>query len=111
MTITHCPHCQHPLHEERVGVILPAIKVRIFDAIASAGPDGIDSRAVLAAAYRDDEQPKHVGTVRTHIAQINRLLMKSRMQIECIDRRRWRLVKRVRKRPRLSVPTTSIAVE
>ena len=109
--ITHCPHCQHPLHEERVGVILPMVKVRIFDAIAASGRDGIDSRAVLAAAYRDDEQPKHVGTVRTHIAQINRLLIKTRMQIECIGRRRWVLVRKIRKRLSASQATSIIAAE
>ena len=103
----YCPHCHHPLHEERLGVILPAVKVRIFDAIAASGPGGIDSRAVLAATYRDEEQPRHVGTVRTHVAQINGLLLKTDMHIACVNRRYWVLVRRQRQRPRQSAPTTS----
>ena len=47
MRAKHCPLCHQPYPEVRLGVCLPPLKARIFDAISRAGADGIDGAAII----------------------------------------------------------------
>lgn len=64
-----CPYC---FSEERVGVRLSRIKVRIFDLIRQSGDIGISSFAIRQEVYQDKKRT--IDIVRNHVSQINDLL-------------------------------------
>ena len=95
--IPHCPHCHQPLML-RLGVRLPLLKVRIFDAIKAAGEMGITSRDLRQLIYGKCADEITLTTVRMHCQQINEYLYETEWRIRCPDRRHWQLIKLKRKR-------------
>jgi hypothetical protein len=91
-----CPLCKQPLAYERVGIRLPPLKAKIFDAIKASGDEGITSAGVISSAYQGRERPPTTA-IKAHVWQINSLLEETDLVISS-DRRvrdgntaRWRL--------------------
>jgi hypothetical protein len=72
-----CPTCHRPWPEVRLGVPLTPLKVRIFDAIRRAGPNGIAGDAII----QELGLPVSRATLKAHVWQINERLAESGYQI------------------------------
>jgi hypothetical protein len=87
MTVQLCPHCRKPLADYRAGVLLPPLKVRIFDAVVEAGHAGLTTREIIADVFQ--EGTRTLAAVRHHITAINDLLRGTGVRIRRKDHRRW----------------------
>ena len=47
MRMRVCPTCRRTLGDLRLGVCLPPVKSRIFDAVAAAGDIGLTARDII----------------------------------------------------------------
>lgn len=89
-----CPACGQVVPEQRAGVRLTPVKVRIFDAVKRAGIGGISSRDLVQVVYEDDRHPRNIATIRAHIWQLNELLAGTDVRIAAHDDRRcWFMTK------------------
>jgi hypothetical protein len=84
-----CPHCHRT---ERVGAPMSALKAAIFDRIRRAGDIGVTSEEIRADVY-GDRRPVSATTIKSHVWQINELLVDGDAHITS-DRRRWFLERR-----------------
>jgi DNA-binding winged helix-turn-helix (wHTH) protein len=81
----HCAHCGQELPEIRAGVRLPALKARIFDAVARAGRDGIDGNDLFDLFLKDRGVQRNV--LKVHIYQINEFLVDTNCTIATVKGR------------------------
>lgn len=70
-----CPYCKCAL---RYGVRLPRVKARLFDIIARAGPDGIQTADIIDICSDRVIKPT---TLHSHIQQMNQMLAQSGIKI------------------------------
>jgi hypothetical protein len=66
---------------------------RIYNAVAAAGPDGVEIESLIEIMR--DNKPKrkaHYGVLRVNIHEINRLLAKSDQRISASRRGAYRLM-------------------
>lgn len=91
-----CPHCGQPLPVKRAGTRLTPLKARIFDAIARAGPAGIDADDLFALIY-GDRRHRSRETLKAHVWQINDALAGSGVSIAGTrgSGRRFTLVRKI----------------
>ncbi len=80
-----------PLREERLGVRLTPLKARILDTIKRAGDTGIHSDDLYGIAFQDRQQ-RSMETLKSHIHQINDLLVLTDWRVRQIDKK-YRLVR------------------
>lgn len=92
-----CPHCHRPLAVMRAGLPMPMLKARIYDAVSAAGEIGISTRDLMHKTYTDRKMPRSLAVIRTHVLQINDMLVETDLRIRTNDRRLWVLVKLRRK--------------
>jgi hypothetical protein len=74
----YCPHCCQPLYNYRHGVRLSALKIRIFDAIARSGYEGLQIEDIMVLCF---DRPTSRSNVRIHIYQINDTLIGTNLRI------------------------------
>jgi hypothetical protein len=93
MTTHRCPHCHQPLPQIRLGVQLPALKLRIFDLVQRAGRDGIAGDDLFGLVYGDNvpagkgiRRERNRKTLKSHIGQINELIEDAGYRIVCAGR-------------------------
>lgn len=71
-----CPFCKEPMPAfTRIPLLHPR-KQRIYNAVAGAGREGIDSEDLLVRMYADDEMPTPGGmqVLRVKIHEINKAI-------------------------------------
>jgi hypothetical protein len=88
-----CPHCSKPLTPVRYGVAVSALAVRILDALEHAGAAGIAAADLFHAAYGDHHRRADLGTLRSYVSALNRVLAPAGVAIRS-DRCIYRLVTR-----------------
>src|SRR5262245_2602522 len=71
--IPRCPHCQKPLRPLRFGAVFGPLGVEIIDAIADAGPEGVDIMALFNTVYRN-RPGATLARLRSYIGRINEQL-------------------------------------
>lgn len=74
-----CPTCGQVLRDDRVGIRMPRVKTRIFDAIRRAGPDGIYGDDLFDLCLRARNVQRE--TLKAHIYQLNELLVETKFVI------------------------------
>ena len=92
MRMRVCPTCRRPLGDLRLGVCLPPVKSRIFDAVAAAGDIGLTAREIITACY--GRPSVQVACIKSHMHQLNLMLALSGWRLVPEGRReaRWHLV-------------------
>ncbi len=83
-----CPHCHQSIGTERLGVGLTPLKAGIIDQIQAAGAVGISSAEIIASDLYRDRRPVDPATIKSHVNQVNDLLVGGDFRIRS-DRRRW----------------------
>jgi hypothetical protein len=81
------------VRHERVGIYLPLLKARIFDAVKAAGDIGISTEELRGTAW---ERPPKPETVKAHVWQLNSILEETDWRIVSRDRL-WHLVREDRR--------------
>lgn len=79
----YCPYCGS---DERLGVRLPKLKVRILDLVKAAGDIGISAAELRREVYGN--AARHEVTIRAHIGQINEYLAETDWRIKSDGRGR-----------------------
>ena len=87
----YCPNCRQRLTQQRVGVHLGPVKIRIFDMIKAAGDVGMSSQEIVHDLYR--EKGGNIGTIKAHICQMNDVLVETDWRIVS-EGRRWSIARR-----------------
>lgn len=65
---------------------MPRLKASLFRAVKAAGDIGISSEELVNTIYPDSSRPQPT-TIKSHVAQINNLLMETDFRIASIDKR------------------------
>jgi hypothetical protein len=97
MSTTFCPHCHQPIAEDRAGIRLPAVKVKIFDVVRRAAQHGIRVEYINWLCF--DGRANAV-TIRNHIKQINDRLQDTEFRITGAGRANWKGYYRIERRRR-----------
>jgi hypothetical protein len=89
-----CPHCGRAWGGIRHGVTFGGIAVRIIDAVERAGPDGIESDALLELVYGN--RPSKRDALKSYVYAINDRLAEVGCKVRIYAGRQcvYRLVKR-----------------
>jgi hypothetical protein len=90
---TCCPQCHRPLGSARLGVFLPQLKAEILDHIKAAGDIGISSAELVNGDLYRDRRPVRPDAIKSHIFQLNELLIDSGWRIASAGGR-WTLVRK-----------------
>ena len=89
-----CPLCHQTIGTLRFGVRLPRLKAAIVDQIKAAGDLGISTAELISGDLYRDRRPVQPACIKSHIEQINCLLLATDWRIAS-DHRRWLLARRV----------------
>jgi hypothetical protein len=87
-----CMSCGRPLPERRCGVVLPPVKVAIFDAVARAGAAGIATDEIAAKLYAVTTPlaiARAKAAIKVHVCQLNVRLAGTGTVIVSEGRRRY----------------------
>ena len=90
-----CPHCHQPLRHVRLGICLPQRKAELFDSIKVTGDAGITSHELWVMHYVNEKRDAEMNVIKSHINQINDLLVETDFKIVADGRgknARWMLV-------------------
>lgn len=79
MTEGVCPHCRQPLTNLIEGVRLPKFKAQLFRHIDRH--PGVSVNELAAVMYDGAERRFPVGSIRSHVSQINELLDQTSVRI------------------------------
>ncbi len=74
-----CPTCHAPYKASRIGIRMPLLKAELFDSIKMAGEIGISTQELLTMHYQSKKV--HADTIKSHVHQINDLLVETDYQI------------------------------